>query len=238
MSLLTLFTSVAPRLSLPTPSAVVTSTDQNLVTLLALANEEGQELAERHRWTALIREATHTTIAAQNQGVMATIAGADWNENYKILEGTFWDRSGDQPVLPITPEEWQRYQANSITGPYFKYRIQTGNLYMIPTPSAGKSLAFEYVSKNWCQSNAAARQSAWAADTDTGILSERLMALGLIWRWKELKGFKYDEDFRKYEQKVENAIARDQANPTISMNARAGTRFIGGSSVSEGSWSL
>ena len=42
--------------------------------MLALANVEGQTLAKRTRWQALIKEATHTTLAATDQGAIETLA--------------------------------------------------------------------------------------------------------------------------------------------------------------------
>jgi hypothetical protein len=48
---------------------------------------------------------------------------------------------------------------------------------------------FEYQSTYFCQSSAGADQSAWAADTDVGVLDENLMELGVIWRFKKKNGW-------------------------------------------------
>jgi hypothetical protein len=89
MSLLTLVQNASDTIGLARPSAVVSSTDGNVRTLLSLANTEGRELLERFSWPATQLEATHTTLAAELQGVMTTIApGFGY-----IINQTFWDRT-------------------------------------------------------------------------------------------------------------------------------------------------
>ena len=54
-----------------------------------------------------------------------------------------------------------------------------------------------------------------SADTDTGILDEELMTLGLKWRWKKSKGLDYAEDFSSYEIRVQKAMQNDGAKMRI-----------------------
>ena len=166
--------------------------------------------------------------------MVVVAAGFDY-----ILADTVWDRTRDQHVPAMTPETWQAYQATGISGPTMRYRILDNAFYLYPDPGAGRSMAFEYVSKNWNQTTGSVEQDAWANDTDTGLLDEKLMTLVLIWRWKKAKGMEYGEDFSLYERRVANAIARDGASPHISLSRyrRAGA-LIGRDSVPEGSWNL
>lgn len=235
MTLLTTVERVCDQVGIPRPTTVVGNTDPGVRQLLALANTEGRDLAQRHRWNKLLKEGTHTTVAAALQGVMTTIA-SDFDY---LIGDTMWNRNTDRPIHAISPEAWQAYQANSITGPFTKFRIQGGSLYFVPTPTAGQTVAFEYMSKNWCESSGGTDQTAWAADSDVGLLDEFLMELGLIWRWKKAKGLEYGEDFNFYERRVANAIARDNPQPHLSLSKYRGPgRFVNKNSVPDGSWSL
>jgi hypothetical protein len=233
MTLLTLVQNASDTIGLPRPSAVVSSTDGNVRTLLSLAQTEGRELLERFSWPATQLEATHTTLAAELQGVMATIApGFGY-----IVNNTFWNRTLTEPVPgPLSPSEWQGLKARVATGPYSSYRLQGGNLYAYPAPSAGNTWAFEYQSTYFCQSSGGANQSAWAADTDVGILDENLMELGVVWRFKKKNGLDYSEDYRTYEQKLANETARVGGKRTLVMNAGGG--YASGVFTPEGSWSV
>jgi hypothetical protein len=201
MTLLTIVQNSCDIIGLTRPTVVIASQDQNVRTLLALAQVEGRELLDRYSWPATQIEKTHTSLAAEVQGVMTTLApGFSY-----ITSGTFWDRTLTQPVTgPLSPIEWQALKARTATGPYPSYRLFGGKLYAYPAPAAGNTWVFEYQSTYFCQSSAGANQSAWAVDTDVGVLDENLMELGIVWRFKKKNGLDYSEDFRSYEQKLAN----------------------------------
>jgi hypothetical protein len=234
MTLLTMINGAQDTIGLPRSTVVIASTDGNVRTLLALAQTEGRELLERFSWPQTQAEATHTTLNAELQGVMTTIApGFSY-----IINQTFWNRSLTQPVLgPLSPQEWQHLVARVTTGPYAQYRIQGGNLYGYPAPSAGDEWVFEYQTVNFCQSSVDVAQSAWAADDDTGILDENLMEMGVVWRFKKKNGLDYSEDFRIYEQKLANDTARVGGKKVLDM-AGGGNMYRAGIYTPEGSWGI
>ena len=231
MSLLTIVQAASKRVGLNSPASAIGLTDDNVVRMISLANEEGAELASRHRWQNLIREATLTTVATESQGAITTIAGADFGY---MLHDTIWDRTQNRRWLPCDDTQWQQMKASSITGPDIHFRLRGNSLLAIPVPAASHTVAFEWVTKNWCESSGGTGQSAWAADADVGRLDESLMTAGLIWRWKASQGLEYAEDFRKYEILVNDTIARDGVKGHIYMNGRRSGR----TNVPEGSWVL
>lgn len=230
MSLLTIVTTACKRIGIDAPTAVISSSDVQILQLLNLANEEGEELSTgssvglSHDWQALQREATFTTTATESQGAIATIASG-----FKyIINGTIWDRTKRLPVYgSMNPSDWQNFKAWGVNSPFPKYRVRAGLLMLMPVPAAGDSYYFEYQTANWCtDSTGATLKSAFSADTDVSLLDEQLIVAGLIWRWKQAKGLDYAEDFRKYQTRVMNAIARDTERPTVDL-VRAATEGTG-----------
>ena len=232
MSLLTIIQNSCDSIGLTRPSVVIASTDQNVRTLLAFAQTEGRELLDRYSWPATQIEKTHTSLAAELQGVMTTLApGFSY-----ITSSTFWDRTLSQPVTgPLAPIEWQALKARTATGPYASYRIFGGKLFAYPAPPAGNTWVFEYQSTYFCQSSSGTNQSAWAADSDVGVLDENLMEMGVIWRFKKKNGLDYSEDFRSYEQKLANETSRAGGKRMLFMGD--GGPPVSGIYVPEGSWS-
>lgn len=231
MTLLQLVTAVFQRVGLTAPTTVVGNTDENVLRILALANEEGEQLSARYDWQGLIREATHTTLAAESQGLITTICGSDFDH---IRNDTFWNRTKDRRWYPVSDVAWQEMKATNITGPVEYFRLRGNYLLALPTPAAGETLAFEWVTKNWCESSGGTGQSAWAADADVARLPDNLMKAGLLWRWKQAQGLEYSEDFHKYEALVANATSSDGAKARINMGRPGGESR----NVPNGSWSL
>ena len=231
MTLLTIVQNASDAIGLTRPSVVIASVDQNVRTLLSLAQTEGREVLDRYSWPATQIEVTHTSLAAELQGVMTTLApGVSY-----ITSSTFWDRTLTQPVTgPLSPIEWQALKARTATGPYPSYRIFGGKLFAYPAPSAGNTWVFEYQSTYFCQSAGGTNQSAWAADTDVGVLDENLMELGVVWRFKKKNGLDYSEDFRSYEQKLANETSRAGGRKVLDMIS--GNTAARGVYIPEGSW--
>lgn len=204
MTLLTMINEAQDSLSIPRSTVVVSSTDQNVRFLLAKAQQEGRELARRYKWQDLVKEQTFTSVA---QALQTNAVPSDFAY---IVNHTMFNRSQTRRVTgPMSPEEWQAQQALTASLLTDSFRIQGDEIYIEPVPDAGDTYAYEYVSKNWCQSSSSTAQSAWAADSDTGILDETLMVLGLVWRFKQGRELPYAEDFNTYEREIEQAIMRD-----------------------------
>lgn len=215
MSLLTIVQEAAVLLSLPRPSVVVTSQDAAIQELFALANEEGDDLAARGQWQALTMEASFVTIAAEDQ---AYAVNADFG--YCIPDTAFNRSQSAKLQGPLGAQLWQTMQAMTPaapTGGYF--RIRGSSFLMWPTPQAGDTIVYEYVSDYWAKTSAGTPKAAFSADADLTFLPERLMIEGLRWRYKQLKGLDYSEDLRTYELGVQRALGRDGGERALSINS-------------------
>jgi len=231
MTCLSIIQTASARLGLIKPTFAFNSQDLQVMQLLELLNEEGQELANRTNWTALNAQTSFVTLATEDQGAIATIAP---NLSF-IINDTIWNRSLRRPVFgPRTPQEWQQQEAFAINGPWSNFRIQQGRLRMFPVPVAGQNCFFEYASKNWA-TNGTTTSNVWTADTDTSLLDEQIMTLGLIWRFRSSKGLPYAEDQDKYERRVMNAINRDGSKDAINLD-NAKYDIFPGVVVPSGSW--
>lgn len=238
MTLLAIVQTAADMVGLTRPASVYTSTDPAVRRMLALSNLGARELSRRHDWTALIREATWTTVATQSQGTLASIAtDLDYQSGARIIGETIWDRTAQRRLAgPEDSRDWQRLTAANTSGPYSVYRIRANTLYLIPAPTAGHTAAFEYITKNWCQSSGGTAQTAWGADTDTALLSEHLLTLDLVWRFKMSNEMSWENDYQVFDRAVAQAIGHDGTSRTL--NIGDDDRMPYGVGVPEGSWDL
>ena len=234
MALLDIIQTVCRRQNIAIPSVVMGSTDEQVSQLLGLLEEEGNDLALRAPWQALVNEAGITTTATESQGVITAIAT---NGYRSIINNTIWSRTRRLPVSgPMDPVEWQQLKAMFVNGPYYRHRFRGNELLVNPTPPAGEDWYFEYVSNNWITDSTGAQfRQYFEADTDVTLLPETLLIAGLRWRWKKEKGFDYAEDFRTYENQVRDAIGRDGGKKTLAMD-NSSRRPTPGIWVSPGTW--
>lgn len=205
MSLRTIIQNACDRMGLPRPATVVGNLDQTVRVLLGLAQVEGKELARRREWQALTVDATFTSVSSEQQD--ATAIPADFD---RFIEDSFWNRTRRRPLSgPLRPEEWQSLKATVAPAVVDVFRLRGGRIHILPVPSAGDTYAYSYVSKNWCSSDLAVPQDRWASDTDAAILDEELHTLGVVWRFMQSRGLDYAEDYRRYQEQVFAAGARD-----------------------------
>lgn len=215
LNCLQIIQTACKRLGLTPPTSAVQSQDNAILQLVALSEEEGQEQSTRYPWEALQKEATFTTVAAQLQGAMSTIApGCDY-----VVNNTIWNRALRRPVYgPKSQQDWQQMVATQINGPFNSYRIKADSLYFYPIPVAGQTCAFEYQSQYWVNLNAGGTASVWGSDLDTPAIDDQLMTLGLVWRWRQAKGLDFTADYQKYEKRYADMAARDAGKPTLNLN--------------------
>lgn len=238
MTLLQIVQEFCQRQGLSVPLIVMQSQDDQLVQIVSLANEVCEDLVRRHSWTDLQYEATFTSVAGADQGLLSDLAP---NAFLKILNETIFDRTRRLPVFgPRSPQQWQVLKALPMSGPFYQYRIQQGQLKIIPDMPAGHTMAFEYASEGVVQDNSTATPTVKAfftRDDDTFALNKSLLLLGLRWRWKEEKGLPYMESFRLYESAVAEAAGADGTKQPMSMNEGSGM-IQPGVFVPAGNWSI
>jgi hypothetical protein len=214
MTLLSLVQGAADLLGIHRPTTVINSTDHQVRQVHALAVEEADELAASFNWQALTVEKTFTTEASAAQ---STALPSDLS---RFVSNSFFNRTTRRPVLgPITPQLWQNIQANpQLNRVVLAFRERDGSFLITPTPPAGQTIAYEYISDEWATSaDGATAREAWTVDTDLCLLDERLIKLGIRWRWKKTKGLPYAEDYDTYQQQKDIKQARDGGSTILSL---------------------
>ena len=217
MTLLSICQNVADFTGFERPVTVVDNTDPIARQLLALAQREGKQLMRMSDWAILKKEHTFST----SSGTAAYALPSDFD---RLVLETSYNRS-DNDILtgPISSAEYQLVNHGmATTGTTEKFRLKAASnalkFELDPTPSSTQTIGFEYVSNQFCQSSGGSGQAAWAADTDTGILDETTMEMGITWRFKSSHGLDFSEDFRQYQLEVRQAIARNGSAPILQLD--------------------
>lgn len=187
----------------------------------------------RGEWQVLRKEKTFSALAQESQTSMVA------SDLDRFVNETFWNRTRKRPLYgPATPQEWANLKAWTSSPVVDTFTYRGGNILITPNPTAGDTLAYEYISNQWCETSGGTDQSAWAADTDVGILSEALMRLGIVWRYKQKKGLPWLTDYDMYDSRVKQGLAQDKPQRTINFGDAWPTGRRPGIAVPQGSWTI
>ncbi len=213
MSLLTIGQNVAREVGVIQPTAITTATDPDVAKILRLCNKVGERLQKIFDWQVLTKERTFTSVATEEQtGIFTGITDFD-----RFVPETFWDRTAQDLISgPITAVEWQGLKATSYSNTEArKFRHRGGLVYITPTMAAGKTLAFEYISTDWCESSGAVGKSAFTADTDVGRISEELITRGVIWEFLVNESLPAEGAAHAYEEYFQALAENDRPGDDI-----------------------
>lgn len=235
MSLLTVISGACKELTIAVPSAVIAATDTQTMQLLTLCTKDAKDLLRRFDWQVLTKEASFTTSATEQQTTLSAIGVSDF---FRMVDSSMWNRTRAWRVLgPVSPQDWQKRRAAfAQVSPQYWYRIRGNAVLFNPVPESGSSIYFEYISSKWCQSTSGTVQAEWAADSDTALIDEEVLRLGVVWRWRKAKGLDYGEDMRTYEGALENIFGSDGARGPIDM--LGDTFSLGLPTIPDGNWNV
>jgi hypothetical protein len=234
MTLLSICQDAADEIGIARPTAIVGSQQPEVQKLLRYAKKEGKEIIKRGYWQGIRKEQTFTSLAQETQTSMIP---SDFD---RFVNGTFWNRTRRRPLLgPVTPQEWQNLKAWTSSPVQDTFIIRGSSVLINPAPPAGETFAFEYISKNYCESSGGTDQSVWTVDTDLPLLPDELFVLGIKWRYLEGEGLPFENAYANYESQVRQALTGDTAKRTVNMAARSpyGSPRPG-IVVPEGDWSV
>lgn len=208
MSVLDAAKSAAIRLSQTPPASLFTTTDTFALEMANLATDVAIDIAKGHDWQALTKLATLT-------GDAATIAfplPSDYGR--MLIKGKLHSLRFQTAVFRPARDldEWLYLNDFLTTGTPGNWVILGGKMQIFPAMPANETARFYYISNLINGTDA-----AFKADTDTFVLSERLLTLGLIWRWRAMKRLEYSEDLQNYEIALSEEVNRDKGSHVITV---------------------
>lgn len=222
------------RRALPLPNIVMSSQDDQLLQIKGLLHQVLEDLSSRKVWQRVAKEATFLALAAESQGSLQTLApGLKW-----IINGTFWNRTRRLQVNgPVSAVDWAVLKGTPMTSPFLQYRIREDQLLLAGSVSLNDQMAFEYSSEYLVQAADNTYKQYFTKDDDKALVKDSILLAGLTWMWKEAKGFKYAEDFRRYEALVADQAGHDTTRGPISLDGGSG-QVSPGIMIPLGNWTL
>lgn len=221
MTLLSACQSAAIPLIGKKPSTIFSATDPFSLEMQEFANEGARDIASTHPWQALITTRTITADGVTENFPLphdydrmlldsSIYDGQNWAWGYsRIQRADEWLKWKIRGSEIITPGAWA---------------LLDNQIKFLPAPVSGTA-EFLYISKNVVVDQNGAEKQAFTTDTDSFVLSERLLTLWIIWKWRELKRLDASTDQANFEKAFGELSARDGGAAIIRSGSRS--RFPG-----------
>lgn len=220
MALIDAMQSASVRLQGLKPSAFFSSTDTFEMEIVDLVNEVAKDIMASNDWQA----AVHVAEFVGDGTNLEFDKPADYDRmlvHSDIQDPQNWI-FGFQHVPDINSYLWRKSRG---FGPWPGIWIMFDDKFQFwPAPAAGQSARFPYISKNYAiNASDGTRKAAFSRDDDTFILPERLLTLGLVWRWRENKKLDFTGDQEAFMKAISEYSSKD-AGSNIIRRSSAGIR--------------
>lgn len=180
MTFLTAAKSAALRLNMGSRAAFFGQSEPFCQEICDLGNEVAADAMKANDWRALTREWVIT-----GDGVTRA-----------------WDFPPDYDRMLLT--------GSVLRSSCGQWSVLAEQMQVWPALPDGEVSTVFYISRNVVRKSNGETSPIFEADTDVFRLDERLLTLGLIWRWKAMKGLDYSEDMAGYEQLLSQSSGREQ----------------------------
>jgi len=205
MTALTVIQKAAVKIGISRPTAVFSETSRTALELQEHMHEAAQDILKTHDWELLKTLQTMTGDGSAESFTLPT----DYDRMSK--DAKLWHSNLETPLRRIlSDDEWLELDVRSydfVVGVWIKLG---GNILIKPAVASADTVKFYYISNLIVTPSVGDDLTTFAADSDTFRLDERLLKLGLIWRWLAAKGRPYAEEMHDYETHKERLINEDK----------------------------
>lgn len=208
MSLYKICKNVLSETGWPVPSTIASNTDATAQQIFTIANTELRALSEKFNWPQLRTEYEFMTVPPQDT--------YSWPEDFRFVAwDSVFDASGYYNVRGSMPlREWNRW-AHGLLGQLSHQRFLTGYdasgdpvIQFSPAPVTAASMVAFYFTNEYARTSEGGSIPEYTADSDVSKVPERLVELGVKWRFRAAKGLDYSAALAEYNSDVKDQFAR------------------------------
>lgn len=204
-------------LAIPAPLTLLNENDDQSRQAASILKEVCDYMVKKCSWPRLTVEKLITTTAVENQGDLYELC-----PNFRrIIKHSMFNRTQGWRIHgPTDAEQWQRAKTGAIWLDTGRHWRQIGdNLYIYGNTTAGDTVAFEYLSKNWIKKyQSTERADRVSHDEDEVLLEDSVVQLGFQARWLHANGLEYLAKNAAFEAALRVRIGEETAADKVSLD--------------------
>jgi hypothetical protein len=177
------------------------STEQEVMELRTLLHDVAEDIGKAYDWPILI-----VKHSINGDGVDTSFPLPVDYDRMPIKSNLYSTRS-QLPLARVHDiDQWLEFEITPVVGYPGYWMLLGGEVQIKPALATGENFRFYYVSNRvWTDGTPKERATQ---DGDRFRLPERLITMGLIWRWRQMKRLEYGEDMASYQAALEQETAR------------------------------
>ena len=226
------------QMSLPPPTGVYDSLDENVLLMGSVVNLAGIMVSEAFDWQALRKPLVFVGDGAKT----AFDLPADFS---RFVDETGWSSAIHRPVNVLNAQQWASVRSWLSQSFYINpaCRIMADQLQFLSPPAAGDQISFEYVDANWVIDADAVptlyKQKA-NKNADKPRFDWLLMVLAIKVKFLEQKGMSTVAEQSDFNDRLMQLTQRDQMAQVLTLSGPVpgGFRYIGGGNTPDTGFGL
>lgn len=211
MTILSVCREASIELNQTEPATLFSTADRFARELRVQANNSAVAIGKAYDWQALTKRAMIT-----GNGSDTSFPLPDDYDRMVLKTNLASNASNIDLVKARDLDQWDYFQNHMGTTVPGYWIILGGMVQINPAPATGVVHSYYYVSRNTVSGD----KAAFTADADTFVLSERLLKLSIIWRWRASKRMEYAEDMANYEVALGEEVASDKGSRVLVVGGR------------------
>lgn len=209
MTILSVCQDAAVELSGAIPTTLFSTTDTFALELRRQANKAAKAIAKAHDW----RKLTYL-VTLDGDGTTTNFTLPSDYDRMPLKSNVFLTSTPGTSLMPARDlDQWLSYQTTPVVGSPGCWIFLSGDMQILPAIGEGDSAQFYYQTNEFIAGN----KTEFTADLDTYLLSEELLTLGIIWRWRASKRLEYAEDLKNFEIAFGEEAGRDKGSRLLAI---------------------
>lgn len=215
---------IARHCSIQAPSSWITATADEYVEIRDdFLRETVDDLLDRVDWPS--------PVGAQFTLNGTGVASYALPANFRRLQrnpSSVYDQSLDLDCIPVpTDGQWVALLDAGVAGAERFYRLAGyDGAYTIEFEKPPSSeITISYVTKNWMATAGGTTGDMLTSDTDVLILPDRLVEVGIIWRWRERKGLPFQDKYTEFNMLLGRYLNDIRGRRKVSFGGRKRVRW-------------
>lgn len=212
MSVLSACQNAMMRLVKYRPQSVFSSNDPTVLEIADLVNEVATFIMKKHDWQALTTIGSFVgddvTMSFDKPADYDRMAlGSDIQDNVTWFWNFIHVPTVDEWIL-LKNSNWNLISPGA-------WILMEDKFQFNPAPPLGQRADFPYIKNTYARSATGWPKARFNADTDTFVLDERLLTLGLVWMWRQQKRLDSGQEEADFMFALSEEASRDQGSRTI-----------------------